>query len=564
MLAALACSLLAPACGDPQDGDDGTSGVDDDSTGGGGSGPGSGATSVSSTASTSAEGDGTASSDAGDSTGDAPPLSTPLAGGIGLVTVEVNQGVGVTVVADGAPQAADGFAVPILAGRAALVRADHVVADDFTPRTIDGYLELEHSDGTVSNHVSTRTVDGAADFTVLDGGFTWRLSAEDTAAVTGMRVSLREQDDTAVGTAMPSASVPAEGFLDLGAWQDEMSLEVMVVPLSCDGIDAVEVSGADLDDFEAYLFDVYPVTSLTVTVHEPVFSPGCNEFDAAETELPALREADQAAPWVYYGGLLPTDVGGYSIAIEGGDQMDYRRTFANGTWRDYGLTFDLFAHELGHNHGRPHSFEDPDYPGDNDGNCGSIDTWGFGVVSGNMPQCGYSNDQDIGIPWVDPNAMLIAPTGTPCDGLPSANQGSFSDIMSYAYPYWVGAYTYRALAERVRIVGAWSRSGIDAPVDDFDIVRASFDPEGRVRTTRGRGRLHGATAIARCHGADGVLALPARRSTAVHDQRQPDGSLRAWHYVTLEVELPRSRRVSRCEIDDRDGPLGFAVAQPQP
>lgn len=553
---------LAPACADEGSSGDGTDDGGDGSSGVDATGTAGDASAASSSLTTTGHADSTATTDPGDSTGGAPPPSTPLAGGIGLATVEVNQGVGVTVIADGAPQTPDTFSVPVIAGRAALVRADHVLADDFTPRDIDGYLELEHADGSVTNHVATRSIDGPADYTVLDGGFTWRLGADDTAGVTGMRVSLREQGDTTVGTAMPNASVPVDEFLDLDAWQDEMTLEVTVVPLACDGIDAVEVSGADLDDFEAYLFDTYPVTTLIVNVHEPVFSPSCNEFDAAETELPAVRESDAAAPWVYYGGLLPTDVGGYSIAIEGGDQMDYRRTFANGTWRDYGLTFDLFAHELGHNHGRPHTFEDPDYPGENDGNCGTIDTWGWGVVTGNMPQCGYSNDQDIGIPWVDPNAMLIAPTGSPCDGLPSANQGSFSDIMSYAYPYWVSAYTYRAIAERVRIVGAWSRSGIVEPEPEFEIVRATFDPEGRVRTTRGRGRLHGASVLARCNGPDGELALPARRSTAVHDQRLPDGSLRAWHYVALEVELPRSHRITRCEIDDHGGPLGFAIASP--
>ncbi|MBL8946551.1 MAG: hypothetical protein JNK45_25515 [Myxococcales bacterium] len=553
------CVGLVTACGDAAGGGDGTGGTEIGPATIVSTEPGDVSTAPSTSSATASDDTG-GTDDDGESTGDVLPPTTPLAGGIGLVTVELNQGVGIHVVADGAPRSAETFAVPVIAGRPALVRADHVLATDFTPREIDAYLEIEHADGTVSNHLASRSIDGPADFASLDGGFTWRLDAEDTAGATGMRVSLRETGDEPVGSAMPSASIPADGFLELGAWQDPMVLEVMVVPLSCDGIPAVEVSDADLADLEAYLFNTYPVTALTVHVHDPVASPSCNEFDAAEYELPAVRQADDAAPWVYYGGLLPTDAGGYSISIEGGDQMDYRRTFANGTWRDYGLTFDLFAHELGHNHGRPHTFEDDGYPGENTGNCGTLDTWGWGVVSGLMPQSGYSNDQDIGIPWVDANAMLIPPTGSPCDGLPSANQGSFSDMMSYAYPYWVSAYTYRAVAERVRVVGAWSASTMHTSgLQEFDVVRATFDPDGRIRTTRSAGRLHGTSVVARCTGANGPIDLPARRSTAVHDLRMPDGSLRAWHYDSVEVEVPRARDVVRCEVTDGDGALGFAV-----
>lgn len=105
--------------------------------------------------------------------------------------------------------------------------------------------------------------------------------------------------------------------------------------------------------------------------------------------------------------------------------MDYRRTFALHDWREYGLTIDLFAHELGHNRDREHTFEDPDYPYETFDLCGARRHRGFGVRSSFMPQCGYSNDQDIGIPWIDPHERLLPPTMLdPCAWGPDGNLGN--------------------------------------------------------------------------------------------------------------------------------------------
>lgn len=493
------------------------------------------------------------------------PADEPLAAGIEVTAVEVNQGVGIAVVAGGVPLDADQFVAPVIGGRPALIRAGYALADGFAPRVVEAYLDLERVDATVVRHTASRTVEGPADMTTLDGTFAWHLDAEAMKDVAGFRVSLHEQagapPDDGV---LPGASVPAEGFAALGAWHDRMVLDVMVVPFSCQGTDPVDVSGEDLADMEAYLFNTYPVQELKLTVHAPVESASCDEFEAAEFDLPDLRVADGAPPHVYYGGLLPGDGGGYSISIEGGDQMDYRRTFANHTWRWYGLTFDLFAHELGHNHGRDHTFEDPSYPGESAGNCGTIDTWGHGVRPGSMPQCGYSNDQEIGIPWLDANAMLVPPTNLdPCDGLPEANRGSYSDFMSYAYPYWISAYTYRAIAERVKLISTWDQGA--PPADEGAILRVLVSPEGAVRWTRTRGALsvRSSAGVARCVAPGGALVrLPVRRGAAIHDQAIAPGELRSWRYTTLEVPLARGFEPSRCEIEVEGHRVELALAGP--
>lgn len=540
---ALACSPEEPGETEPGSSGSGLS----DSSGGSSAASSGGPAGTSEAPPTTTEGP---ASTGATSTGDV--VDAPLAAGVEITSVEVNQGVGIAVVAGGAPLAPDQFVAPVIGGRPALIRAGYALADGFAPRVIDAHLDLERVDSSVERHTISRTVDGPADMTTLDGTFAWHLDATAMGSVVGLRVSLQEQPGAPPGEGvLPGARVPAEGFAELGTWHDRMVLDLMVVPFSCQGMGPVDVSGEDLADMEAYLFNTYPLQELTLTVHAPVESATCDEFEVAEFDLPDLRAADMAPPHVYYGGLLPGEGGGYSISVEGGDQMDYRRTFANHTWRYYGLTFDLFAHELGHNHGREHTFEDPDYPGENAGFCGTIDTWGHGLRPGMMPQCGYSNDQEIGIPWLDAHAMLVPPTNLdPCDGLPDANRGSYSDFMSYAYPYWISAYTYRAIAERVRLISAWDQGA--PPTSGGTILRALVSPEGELRWTRSRGALsvRSSAGEARCVGPDGALVrLPVRRGAAIHDQALAQGRLRAWRYTTLEVPLPEGVDPARCEIE---------------
>ncbi|MGB1276955.1 MAG: hypothetical protein ACPG77_14520, partial [Nannocystaceae bacterium] len=351
----------------------------------------------------------------------------PLAGGISVTEIHVNQGVGIPVATEGAGLSPDAFVAPVIGGRPARIQASYALDPEFEPRTLQAELEITTGSDT-EVFVDTRAIDGPSEPELLDGTFSWVLDADALADGSEIRVTLHEMaGDSSMGDVQAPA-LPAEGTLDLGVWADPMVLDLVVVPFACDGFGEVEITDTDLEEFEAYLFNTFPVQAINISVHGVEYSGSCSEVDVAEFDLPALREAESAAPHVYYGGLMPGDGGGYSVAIENSDQMDFRRTFANHTWRWYGLTFDLFAHELGHNHGRYHTFEDPDYPLQNQGNCGTRETFGYGVRPGLMPQCGYSNDKDIGIDWVSPNEELIPPTSTePCDGLPEANRRSWSD-----------------------------------------------------------------------------------------------------------------------------------------
>ena len=493
--------------------------------------------------------------DPGSSTGDDvedPPVPTgDVAGGISLRDVVANQAVDISLVTAGSVVPAASREAPLIAGRPLLLRADYELAPDFTPRSIIGRLSLETSDG-VRTFDDVRMVSGPGQMFTLGGTFNWVVPPDALTADASFRIDLFEEEGLSTIGTPGDASVPATGPAPLDAWGDPMVLDLVLVPFSCGGIGQVDITPEDLADFEAFLFNTYPITELNLEVHDVVPSSSCSEFDAAEYDLPALRESEGAAPWVYYGGLLPGDGGGYSIAIQDSDQMSFRRTFANHTWRWYGLTFDLFAHELGHNHGRDHSFDDPQFEGDNSGRCGSISGYGWGVVPGNMPKTGFSNDQELGLFWVDPHAELLPPTDPLCDGTPNANENSYNDIMSYAYPYWISAYTYRALAERVRLISSW-RGSAAPTAPGQDIVRFVVDTEGRVRTARLHGTLDPteATLWADCDGTE----VPVVQGHAVHDRRNAQGDFVEDLYTTYAFEVPSGIDAATCTVSTDAGRL---------
>ncbi|MEM9454150.1 MAG: hypothetical protein AAGF11_08215 [Myxococcota bacterium] len=489
--------------------------------------------------------------------GSLPPPEGVLAGGIAVDTVAVNQGVGISIVEQGALLSTDARVAPVIAGRPGLIRASYQLAPDFAPRAIVGRLWLRNGPDLNAVYTEERLIDGPPDWSDIDGTFHWVVEPEDLTAQTEFRVQFLEVDDNGepVGD-ITGSEFPAGEFAPLDAWGDRMVIDLMLVPFTCAGYPDLVLDPVDLADFEAFLFNTMPVQALVLTVHDPVPSASCSEFDAAEIDLPALREAEGADPWVYYGGLLPGDGGGYSIAIEDSDQMDFRRTFANHAWRDYGLTADLFAHELGHNHGRDHTFEDPTFPGDVSSLCGTTDTYGWGPRSSMMPSSGYSNDLDLGLSWFDPHEELLLPTSQPCSGLPDGNRYNFNDMMSYVYPYWVSAYNYAALAERVRLISTWSAQDKPAPPSGRTL-RLVIGPEGDVHRTSHKGArpVTEPDTWATC----GDERVPVRTTRTWLERPTSDGPLERFEYRGFELPLPVDVDPATCVLDHEGSPVPFTV-----
>ncbi len=268
--------------------------------------------------------------------------------------------------------------------------------------------------------------------------------------------------------------------------------------------------------------------------------------------------------------------------------MDYRRTFASHTWRDAGLTFDLYAHELGHNHGREHTFEDPSFPGSTVDNCGTTSGFGWGPRSALMPSSGWSNDLDLGLAWFDPHETLLQPTGDPCAGAPEGNRWNFNDFMSYQYPYWVSAYTYAAAAERVRLISSWSVDAAAPAPADVETLRLVFSPEGEVRRLRyphpagapssvaeGHRALNAPTptadnraeartteahdALALCSSDAGPVLLPVLHRPGLLERPSADGSMQSSVYDAYEVRIGPGIDPTTCTLEDGERSIPFLV-----
>ncbi len=489
----------------------------------------------------------------GSSTGDPPDDEPVLAGGIAVDAVEINQGVGITLAQAGEVIATQERNAPVISGRPALVRSSYLLHNDYSPRLINAQLHLSTADIEII-YTDSKMIIKPANWQELGGAFEWFVDAEDLNADTEFRVEFLEAPgvEEPVGS-VDSATLPAQGFAELGAWPGPMVLDIMLVPFTCDGIDDLDLSPENIADLEAYLYNTYPVQELNLSIRAPVASAECNEFDAAEIDLPALREADGAAPWVYYGGLMPGDGGGYSISIEGGDSMDYRRTFASHTWRQAGLSFDLYAHELGHNHGQVHTFEDPEYPNTNSDECGAIQTYGWGPRSALMPSSGWGNDVDLGLVWFDPHDTLLMPTQDPCIGAADGNRWNFNDFMSYQYPYWVSAYTYSSAAERIKLISPWSEDAGKPAPEREQTLRLIISPEGEIRRQSYAGgwaiKPEQADAWAKCRTTDGEVRLPVRRRPGLLERTDDDGHMRSFVYEAFELPLQSNVHARSCILE---------------
>ena len=358
---------------------------------------------------------------------------------------------------------------PVVAGREATLRVFVHPDESWQPREVTVRLSLAGVPGGAKVLERTQRVELASSEADLGSSINFRLRSDQVTEAAAVRVELLETaavvradgavgqdavderaDSQGAGAKSATGQVgqvrwPREGHASLAA-ERLGPLRVRLVPIryAADGSNRLpELPAAQLEAFRERLLELYPVSSVELSVREPVASDVVVRREGqgwAELlqRLVELRQADAAPADMYYYGLanpaVSNDVfckgscvGG--LAPEAGP-ADSQLRVGVGLGYDELSTVNTLVHELAHAHGRKHApcgdthDVDPDFPYAR----AALGSWGFSAIE----------------------QRVLGPE-------------AHSDFLSYCSPSWVSDYTYGALAERIRRVASSAQS---APADE--------------------------------------------------------------------------------------------------
>jgi hypothetical protein len=370
-----------------------------------------------------------------DDSGNPPPSNAPLASGLTVTGVTVNQGVEVNVVKNGAPATKN---APIIAGRPGLVRVfvnpssafSHALTGELTittggtPKTFTASLKPTTA-STDANMGST------FNFTIVDG----------TEFGTDTTFLVQIKDPQGSGSGDTTAQYPNSGTATALGVKNAGSVKINLFPIKFSSGGGTPATGAiDVNAYQKIIMSLYPAATVTINVQSTLTYTGAipdayDQSGAWEYLLSFMqkkRAADPTPDVYYYGAFAPTSsfasfcssgcVAGLSGIPSGPTNYSQKASIGlayGGDATDQQATGQTMAHEVGHGHGREHSPTsqsvqycstpsgvDPGYPY----SYGGIGVWGWDII----------------------NLKAIDPT-------------QYYDVMGYCEMDWISDYTYSAL-----------------------------------------------------------------------------------------------------------------------
>lgn len=485
-----------------------------------------------------------------------PVIRYAYASGIRLTELGVSQAVQVNLVEGNEILAPEDYPVPLIEGRAALVRALYLVHAEFEPRELLAQLTVRYpAPITVGSGDEAKTIEtfvdesrvmvtGDAVAGSLHRSFAWYLKPEYVVDGMSLRVDVYEpqpyQEDETLPEPDPDATgaeridapaLPwAQGFAILAADGDPMEIEVVLVPIEHhfeDCVSNAEVPAAEADAMRKELEQNNPVQRVNISVREPMIYTdpiGGSEmgFSPILSKLSQLRTQDGVEPWVYYYGLITTCDGfpggllgqAYGIPKEIDPGLAYQRVSVGRYVGSGQAAAETFVHEVGHSQGRYHvrcsgeAGVDSNYP-----HVGGITgVWGFGIY----------------------DLRLRSPAGS-------------RDYMTYCANEWVSDYGYNLVWPVIETLTAWSREGVPESGEDglrFDeILVGALYQNGAIEWWTTRGSISGelsAEAALRWELGGETLSLPVFISSRADDDTLnlvtvlPEGGL---DQARFELEL---------------------------
>lgn len=344
------------------------------------------------------------------------PEGNRLAGAIRIEEVAIYQAVKIQLVEN--TELVEDLNAPIVAGRPGLVRVFVTPEDDFEPHEIRARLTLQNPDEEEPQVFDQMLMVEEESFdSSLNSTFNFEVPGDVITPDTSFSVELLETTPCAeTGDVTDGARFPPSDYEDLRAIVTG-PIKVEVVPVRFEDF-LPDTSDEQMELFERRLMQVFPVSSVELTVREEPVTTNSSRLDVLLDQMRELRSREEPPLDVSYYGLVNyTDTfrqycsGSCVLGIAG-----LPRNLTGGTGTGIGYSGEIsaatFVHEVGHVYGRQHSpcnvggDSNYPYPG------GAIGSWGYDIFEGDL----YEPDE-------------------------------FADFMSYCNPTWVSDYVYAELAE---------------------------------------------------------------------------------------------------------------------
>jgi hypothetical protein len=349
-----------------------------------------------------------------------------LASGISIREIAIYQAGKVPLMRGGQPVPLGERPAEIIDEKAARMRVFVDLEPGFTERVLSARLLLTRGEDSPS-YFSKRNVSQPSVENSFATTFNFDVTAEDVTSATRFAVEIVECGAAVANT----PGRPRYPETDNAALETRETgvLKIHFVPLDANGRTASGDSER-LEAYRTYIERMYPVTRVEYTLGAPLriensISPQGSGWTNALDQISNLHEQDDAPADVYYYGLFePSErieqfCGGGCVAGIG--YVTGTQSFARHQHASLGLSFGtegsarVLAHEIGHNHGRPHS------------PCG-----GASDADGGYPHAGAK------IGWWGfqaPEKLHDPSTAT--------------DIMAYCKDQWVSDYVFRLFTDRV-------------------------------------------------------------------------------------------------------------------
>jgi hypothetical protein len=345
--------------------------------------------------------------------------------------------------------------IPLIAGRAGLVRVFYQTDAAYDGREVDATLTLGGRDfthhGTLYQASAPESLASTLTFEIPGDAIAGDLSL----AVRVEQLGAAADDNAGARFARDGAELP-----ELHA---PHALEVVMVPLRYDADGSGRLPDTSPEQLERYrqmLFALYPVAEVRLSVHDPVPLAAPFTFAGISDALAVvvdLRAAEAPADNVYYYGLaVPTEtrteligVGPTGLATTNAINDDPSLRAAVGIGYFGGDTYATMAHELGHLHGRAHA------------------------------PCGGATGTDPAYPY--PGGAIGISGYDAARGVLHGAEEAF-DILGYCQPYWVSDYTYAAFDATIHLVESMVAQSRHTPYPlGGRWLRAIERPDGSLR-----------------------------------------------------------------------------------